>query len=317
MYTEDAIEPEIPLCDAHHHFTDFPSHPYLLKDFMEDIGGGHNIRETVFIECKAYFDNDELHQVHPEGETQFVDSIALESASKQIRTRVAAGIVGFADLTLGDAVSPILEAHLATSPERFKGIRYGTCWDRNFHSPNSPSRDICYDSKFREGFACLKKYNLSFDSFLFHTQLKELADLARAFPDTTIILNHFGGLLGIGPYAINRQVVIDEWKSGLVELAACDNVVVKLGGFAMGLCGFNLNHSLSSMDLARVMSPYYMWCIDQFGPYRCMFESNFPVDKQSYSYSIMWNAFKLISKDFSATERAAMLRNTAVKTYRL
>jgi predicted TIM-barrel fold metal-dependent hydrolase len=317
MYTEDAIEPEIPLCDAHHHFTDFPSYPYLLKDFIEDIGGGHDIRETVFIECKAYFDNDELHQAHPEGETQFVDSIALESASKHIRTKVAAGIVGFADLTLGDAVTPILEAHLATSPERFKGIRYGTCWDRNFHSPNNPLRDVFYDLKFREGFACLKKYNLSFDSFLFHTQLKELADLARAFPNTTIILNHFGGLLGVGPYAINRQAAIAKWKSGLVELAACDNVVVKLGGFAMGLCGFNLNHSLSSTDLARVMSPYYMWCIDQFGPYRCMFESNFPVDKQSYSYSILWNAFKLMSKGFSATERAAMLRNTALKTYRL
>ncbi len=318
MDMENAIEPEIPICDAHHHFTNYPKDIYLLDDFLEDIGGGHNIAETVFIECKSHFDPSDFHNAHPEGETKFVEDIANRSG-KYSKTRIAAGIVGFADLTLGDLVAPVLEAHLKASPDRFRGIRYVTLWNKHFQLINTVPQDILYDSKFREGFACLQKYNLSFDSFLFYTQLKELADLAKAFPQTTIILDHFGGLLGTGPYAHDREAVISEWKGGLSALAACDNVVIKLGGFALEFYGFGLINlaPLSSVELADMMAPYYIWCIEQFGPERCMFESNFQVDKKGYSYTAVWNAFKLLSRNLTSTERAALFRDTAIRVYRL
>ena len=166
----------------------------------------------------------------------------------------------------------------------------------------------------------MQKYGLSFDAWLYHPQLTELADLVRAFPNVSIIVDHIGGLLGIGPYTGKREEVFQQWESGIAELAACPNVVVKLGGLGMPLCGFGWNERVTppnSAELAEAMLPYYHSCIEQFGANRCMFESNFPVDKVSYSYTIMWNAFKRISRDFSPEERAALFYDTAVRVYRL
>ncbi len=262
-------------------------------------------------------------EMQPVGETEFVQCIAAQSASGQYGiTTVAAGIVGFADLTLGTAVVPVLEAHLAASRNRFRGIRHTCAWDASADvtSRRSPPKGLLLDAKFREGFACLQKYHLSFDAWLYHPQLTELVDLARAFPDIPIIVDHIGSPLGIGPYAEKRGEVYQEWKRGIATLATCPNVVVKLGGLGMPLCGFGWHERVAppnSTELAEAMAPYYLWCIEQFGVDRCMFESNFPVDKQSYSYTIMWNSFKRISKDFSLEDRAALFHDTAVKVYRL
>ena len=333
---EEPIDPDFPICDPHHHLWDYPDdfpenritaslrhiRHYLLQGLLEDINGGHNISETVFIECRSMYRKDGPEELRPIGETEFVRGIAAQNASGQYgNIAVAAGIVGFADLTLGSAVAPVLEKQIEAGGGRFRGIRYISTWDV---SSDIDSRvktpKLLADTKFREGFACLSKYNLSFDAWLYHPQLMELADLAKAFPDIPIILDHIGGPLDVDPYAGKRDQVFQVWKQGIVALAACPNVVVKLGGLGMPRTGFGWHERPAppnSVELAEAMAPYYNCCIEQFGPDRCMFESNFPVDRISYSYTVLWNAFKRISKDFSPGERALLFHDTAVKVYRL
>ncbi len=329
LTVEDPIEPDLPICDPHHHLWHRPDRPdrpgsrYLLDDLLQDTGGGHRIVQTVFVECGSMYRKGGPQEMRPVGETEFVQGIAAQSASGQYgTTRVAAGIVGHADLTLGAAVAPVLEAHIAASSNRFRGIRHSSTWNASadVRSSMSPPKGLLLDSRFREGFACLQKYGLSFDAWLYHPQLTELADLARTFPNVPIIVDHIGGLLSIGPYAEKREEVFQEWKRGIAALATCPNAVVKLGGLGMPLSGFGWNEQAkpaNSVELAEAMAPYYHSCIEQFGANRCMFESNFPVDKVSYSYTVMWNAFKRISKDFSSEDRAALFYDTAVRVYRL
>jgi predicted TIM-barrel fold metal-dependent hydrolase len=321
---EDPIDADLAICDAHHHLWDRPNDRYLIDDFLKDVSGGHRIVRTVFIECRAMYRNSGPEEMRPVGETEFVQGVADQVAREQSgKMDVASGIVGYADLTLGARVEPILEAHIAASKNRFRGIRHITTWDANpaeiMATQNAP-KGLLMTPKFREGFACLHKYGLSFDAWLYYPQLMDLVDLAKAFPDTTIIMNHTGGVLGIGPYAGKRDEVLRDWKRGVAALADCPNVAMKLGGLGMPRTGFGWYQMAApptSSELAKTMAPYYNWCIEQFGVDRCMFESNFPVDKISYSYTVMWNAFKLMSKDFSPRERNALFHDTAVKVYRL
>ena len=294
----------------------------MIKEFLQDINGGHLIAKTVCVEAVRNYE-DVPKERQPVRETEFIQSITDHSTSRQHKMpQVAAGIVGFADLTLGSAISPVLEAHIAAGRNRFRGVRQSAAWDSSSDivSYMNPPKGLLLNRKFREGFACLQKYNLSFDAWIYHTQLSELIDLAKAFPEIPIVLDHVGGPLGIGPYARKRDEIFQEWKRGITELASCPNVVLKLGGLGIPLCGFGW-HKLpippSSIRLAYAMMPYYNLCIEKFGVDRCMFESNFPVDKVSYSYTIIWNAFKRISEHFSQQERAALFYNTAVQVYRL
>jgi predicted TIM-barrel fold metal-dependent hydrolase len=324
LTTEEPIDPDLPICDPHHHLWDGPGDRgrYLLDEYLQDAGSGHKIVKTVFVECGAMYRKDGPQEMRPVGETEFVQGIATQSASGQYgRPTVAAGIVGFADLTLGANVVPVLEAHLAASKNHFQGIRQSCTWDSDRAILSmGKGKGMMMDTKFREGFACLQQYGLSFDAWQYYTQLMELADLAREFPDTTIIVNHTGGLLGVGRYAGKRQEVIHEWRRRMTELASCPNVVVKLGGLGMPRCGFGWHEQTkppSSTELAEAMAPCYRFCIEVFGAGRCMFESDFPVDKVSYSYTVLWNAFKRICEDSSPKERAALFHDTAVKVYRL
>ncbi len=320
---EDAIEPDLPICDPHHHFWDRGGVRYLLDELSKDLAGGHRIAQTLFIECRSMYRAHGPEEMRSVGETEFVQGFAAQSASGQYGpTTVAAGIVSNADLTLGAAVEPVLEAHMAASSNRFRGVRFSCAWDASpeIASGRSNSPGMLLDAKFREGFACLEKLGLSFDALLYHTQLGELADLARAFPGVTIILNHIGRPLGVGPYAGKREEVISEWKKGINTVAACPNVAVKVGGLGNTISGFDWHQRAippASAELAGTMAPYFLYCIEQFGPNRCMFESNFPVDKASFSYTTIWNAFKRISQDFSQEERLALFHDTAVKAYRL
>ncbi|HEY41559.1 MAG TPA: amidohydrolase family protein, partial [Dehalococcoidia bacterium] len=247
---EEPIDPELPICDPHHHLWDRPAREdrprnrYLLDELLEDIGDGHNIVKTVFVDCRSMYRADGPEEMRPVGETEFVQGIAAQSASGQRgTTRVAAGIVSHANLTLGAAVAPVLEAHIAASNNRFRGIRHSSVWDASpeIQPYMSPPRRLLFDSKFREGFGCLQKYGLSFDAWLYHHQIPDLTDLAKAFPDTTIILDHVGGIIGIGPYAGKREEIFQQWKSDIAELSTCPNVVVKLGGLGMPVCGFGWN----------------------------------------------------------------------------
>jgi len=320
---EEILEPERPICDPHHHLWDHPGRRYLIDELLADTGSGHNVVATVFVECMSMYRASGPPEMRPVGETEFVNGVAAMSASGGFgATRVASGIVSFADLALGDRVGAVLDRHLAASP-RFRGIRHAAGWDasdqiRNSHT--NPPPGLYADPRFRRGFAELAPRGLSFDAWLYHPQLPELTDLAKAFPDTTIILDHFGGPLGIGPYAGRRAEVFAAWKGAIRALADCPNVVVKLGGLVMPLNGFGFHkreQPIGSVELAEATRDWYLHTIECFGVERCMFESNFPVDKVSVSYRVLWNSFKRITAGFSVAERSALFHDTAVRVYRL
>lgn len=322
---EGALDPERPICDPHHHLWDHPGNRYLLDELMGDVnGGGHNVVSTVFVECLSMYRADGPEEFGPVGETEFVQGIAAMSASGGYgATRAASGIVGYANLALGDAVVPVLEAHIAASPNRFRGIRHAAGWHespdiRNSHT--NPPPGLYLDEQFRRGFAHLGRLGLPFDAWLYHPQLPELADLAGAFPNVTIVLDHFGGPLGIGPYAGQLDAVFEEWRRDIAEVASCPNVVAKLGGINMPLNGFGWDkreRPPTSEELAEATGWYYLHTIDLFGPQRCMFESNFPVDRASCSYGVLWNAFKRLVAGFREDEKAAMFHDTAARVYRI
>jgi predicted TIM-barrel fold metal-dependent hydrolase len=321
--TEEILEPERPICDPHHHLWDYPGRRYLLDELLADTGSGHHIVATVFVECVSMYRADGPEAVRPVGETEFVNGVAAMSASGRYGpTRVGAGIVAFADLTLGDRVGAVLDAHLEASP-RFRGIRHSVAWDKSdqVRSANTnPPPGLLGDSRFRQGFAELGRRGLTFDAWLYHPQIPELTDLANAFPDTTIVLDHFGGPLGVGPYQGRREEIFGYWKGALRELARCPNVVAKLGGLVMPLNGFGFHRRerpASSDELVRATRDWYLHAIDCFGPGRCMFESNFPVDKASCSYHVLWNSFKRLTADWSATDKTALFHDTATRVYRL
>lgn len=323
--SEEALEPELSICDPHHHLWDYPQSRYMLPEILYDMSGGHNIRSTVFVECRSMHRASGPEAMKPVGEVEFIQGIAAMSASGQYgETRVAAGIVGHADLSLGESVCEVLEAHLIAGANRFRGIRHATAWDTDEEIRSTvyvaPKSGMLLDSKFREGFARLNQYDLSFDAWLYHPQIPELTQLARKFPDTKIILDHVGGPLGLGRYAGRRDEIFLQWKKDISELADCPNVVVKLGGLAMPINGFAWDKKEkppNSKELEETQQPYYLHCLEKFGVSRCMFESNFPVDRVSCSYTVLWNAFKRIAKNFSADEKAALFHDNAVQVYRL
>jgi predicted TIM-barrel fold metal-dependent hydrolase len=320
---EDIIEPERPICDPHHHLWHRAGSRYLLDELMADTGSGHNVVSTVFVECASMYRADGPEALRPVGETEFVNGVAAMTASGGYgEFRACLGIVGLADLTLGAQAGAVLDAHMAAS-SRFRGIRHAAGWDasddiRNSHT--DPAQGLLLDPKFREGFAELGKRGLSFDAWLYHPQIPELTDLARAFPDTTIIFNHFGGPLGIGPYAGRREEIFAAWQDDVAALAECPNVYAKLGGLVMPINGFDFHRRdlpASSDEIVAATGRYHRHAIECFGAERCMFESNFPVDKASCSYHVLYNAFKKMVADASETEKAALFHDTAHKAYRL
>ena len=326
---ETTLEPEIPICDAHHHFWDFrtdrtPYQRYLLPELIDDVNSGHNVLSTVYVEARAMYRSDGPKEMRSVGEVEFAQGLAAASASGLYGpVRAAAAIIGYANLNLGDLVEPVLEALEAASPNRFRGIRHSVTWDPHPEVPNTAAHKIegqLASDIYRTGARVLARKGLSLEGWLYAPQLPELADLARAVPDLTIILNHIGGLLRIGPYADRDDEVLTAWRKGIAAVADCPNVNVKLGGMGMPRTGFDWHtrfQPIGSGDLADAMAPYIHYCIERFGPDRCMLESNFPVDKVSYSYNVMYNAFKLLSKSYSVAERAAMFHDTAARVYRL
>ena len=321
---EPILEPELPIVDPHHHLWDRPGWRYLLDDLRNDTGSGHNILATVFIQARSMHRAAGPVEMRPVGETEFVNGIAAMSASGAYgKTKICAGIVGHADLTLGSRVEAVLAAHIRAGGDRFRGIRHITAWDADSSICNPAyvtPPGLLADKSFREGFAVLGRLGLSFDAWLYHPQIDDIADLARALPDTRIVLNHVGGPLGIGAYAGRRQEVFPRWAASIEALAAYENVHVKLGGLGMRIGGFGFHEQAeppSSETLAATWRPYIETCIEAFGPSRAMFESNFPVDKGSYSYPVFWNACKLLTKNASAAEKADLFAGTATRFYRL
>ncbi|MFI4966858.1 MAG: amidohydrolase family protein [Caulobacterales bacterium] len=343
---EPILEPDLPIVDPHHHLWDHrsyvepagrseaPEHPfmtaiagarrYLLDELMADTRTGHNVKATVFVECGAFYKADGPAELRVVGETEFVNGVAAMSASGTYGDfRACAGIVGRADLTLGGGVVPVLEAHIRAGGGRFRGIRNSASFeaDKDVLGPlNRVEAGLYLADGFREGFAHLAPLGLTFDAWLLEPQLPDLIDLARAFPDTTIVLDHVGTPLGRASYAGRLGERFGIWRDNVRELAKSPNVVVKLGGLAMAFCNFPsflAEPRAPSEQLAREWAPYIEACIAAFGPERCMFESNFPVDMGSCTYATLWNAFKRIAVGYSPEEKAALFSGTASRIYRL
>jgi len=325
---EPTLDPDLPIIDPHHHLWDYRQGTveptYLMQDFLADANSGHNIVASVFIECGTMFRATGDRSNAMIGETEFANGQAAMSASGAYgATRVAAGIVGTAYLSEGAGVADVLDAQIAAGNGRLRGIRQGASWDPSTGVPNhrtEPYGQMYADKHFRAGFAQLAARGLTFESWCYHPQIPLLTDLALAFPDTTIILDHFGGPLGVGPYAERADEVFAQWQKSVGALAKCPNVYAKLGGLAMEVNGFDWHKQPrppSSEIFMTAQRRYFEHTLELFGVERCMFESNFPVDKVSVSYHTVWNAFKLLTADYSAAERARLFHDTAAEIYRL
>jgi predicted TIM-barrel fold metal-dependent hydrolase len=327
---EEPLEPALPIIDPHHHVWLDGRGRYLFDELSADVSGGHNILATVFIQSgENMYRADAPAEFKSVGEVEFVNGIAAMAASGRFgKTRLCAGIVGYADLTLGDGVRPVLEALIAAGNGRLRGIRHNMAWDAsnatsdpssaNQHNPRA--RQLAANPVFRAGFAQLSRLGLSFDAWMFYPQLPELVELLRMFPETSVILNHVGGILGVGPYQGRREEVFRDWSKSIRELSKFPNLTIKIGGLGMVRCGWDFHlRELppSSEELAAAWQPYLDVCVDAFGTGRCMLESNFPVDKVSCGYDVLWNAFKRMTRAFSAAEKSALYAATAARVYRL
>jgi len=324
QYAEPALEPDLPIIDAHHHLWEDRGRRYLLYEFLEDINTGHNIVATVYVEGGTMYRANGVAAEQPIGEVEFANGVAAMSASSFYgNSRICAGIVGHADMMLGERAQPVLERLLAAGNGRLRGIRHATPWDTGdavkFRRHRTLPRQLL-EPDFRRGIACLEPLGLSFDAFLFHPQLPEIADLLRAFPETTVVLNHVGGLLGTPPHDGKRAEVYELWRRHIRDLAHFPNLHVKLGGLGMLYCGWDFHFRdvpPTSAELATAWRPYVETCIEAFGPNRCMMESNFPVDKQSCSYGVFWNAMKQITSSLASSEKSMLYHDTAARVYRL
>ncbi len=323
---ENALEPHLPIVDSHHHLygTLEDRQHYRVEDLAQDLQSGHRVIGTVYVEAfNSGWRANGPPSMRSLGEVETI----MRASEAPISTpqgpcRLAAGIVSNIDLTLGDGVAAVMEAHVAAAEGRLRGVRFHATYDGGQVGKftHSAPEHLLADKAFRQGFAWLDRYSLSFDALLFHTQLAELMALADAFPKTRIILNHVGIVLGVAQYASHRASIFAAWEKDMRELASRPNVSVKIGGMGMLLFGFEFETAEQpprSAELLQPWKPYIDVCIDAFGPQRCMFESNFPVDKQTCGYTELWNVFKLASRALSADERAELFFRTACRTYGL
>ncbi|MVW72361.1 amidohydrolase family protein [Bordetella sp. 15P40C-2] len=320
---EEAVEPGLEIIDTHHHLWDKPRPRYLLDEFLADASGGHRLMGSVYVESRAMYRQDVADGEKPLGETEFANGMAAMAASGVYGpARVCDGIVGFVDLRLPNAAE-LLQQHVRIAGPRFKGVRNLSAWHPD---PEVSATSIVYpkdllsSADFRRGLGALTDMDLVFDAFMFHTQLNDLIDLARAFPRTRIVLDHYGAPVGVGPFVNQREAVFREWRESMRRLSAFPNVFVKLGGFAMRITGFGFDRqdkAPTSDELATAWQPYFDEVVNLFGVERCMFESNFPVDKGSCSYTVLWNAYKKMSLRLPDAQRRQLLSGTARQVYRL
>jgi L-fuconolactonase len=345
---EPIIDPDLPVVDAHHHLWLLPEAAlaameardsisaralaptfrrharYLFDEFMADLkDSGHNVRASVYVDAHAMYRASGPEAMRSAGEVEFVNGVAAMAASGIFgEVKACAGIVGGVDLMLGDAVEEVLTAHVQAGGGRYRGVRSPIVYDEDSRilGAGVGVPHLLLDATFRRGFKWLQQFGLSFDAFLFEPQLSELIDLARAFPDTQIVLNHLGVPLGVGRYAGQREVRFRSWRESIRTLSQCPNVAVKLGGLGIPFGGFKFYMSTppaTSLQLAEEWKPYIQTCVEAFGAQRCMFESNFPVDSAVCTYPVLWNAFKRLAAGASRDEKIALFSGTAMRIYRL
>src|SRR6201747_3050355 len=324
LHTEEIIDPARPVVDPHHHLWHRGGLHYMIEEMAADAASGHNVVASVYVDCRSMYRAGGPEAFRPVGEVEFANGVAAMAASGGYgKAALCAGIVSHVNLLLGDDARPVLEAEIVAGNGRFRGIRHSAAWDAD---PNvagmyaTRPKGLLLDATFRKGFACLAPLDLSFEGWLFHPQINELTDLARAFPDTKIVLDHCGGPIGIGRDAGRGDEIFAVWKKAIEEIAACRNVSVKLGGLAMRLLGYDFHQRPmppSSEELAAAWRPYIETCIEAFSPERSMFESNFPPDKGQCSYQVIFNTFKRIAAGYSEAEKTALFSGTAAEVYGL
>ena len=322
--TETILEPERRIIDPHHHLWATATGmwgQYELDNLRADTGSGHNIEKTVFIECRSGYREDGPEHLRPIGETEYVAGVAAESARRDDTATIAA-IVGHANLTLGDGLEDVIAAHEAAGSGLFRGIRHAGPFDTTgtLMNPGRNTESPYLNPDFAKGVQTLGRLGYTYDTWHFHHQNRDYLALARACPDTIMVLDHFGTPLGVGPYAGRQDEIFEQWKADIAAIAECPNVVAKLGGMAMPDNGFGWHQDAappSSDTFVEAQRRYFMHTIECFGPDRCMFESNYPVDRLSVSYHVLWNAFKKLVADFSDDEKDAMFYGTAARVYRI
>lgn len=323
LHEEPVLDPEQPIVDAHHHLWTEGGVPYLLDELSDDLGSGHNVEATVFVQAHFGYLTDGPEALRPVGETEAVNAIRTDAARRGSKAKIAAGLVGFVDLLLGDEATAVIEAHISAAPDAFRGVRHSVSRDEQFPDGivlrPAPPR-LLADERYRRGLAAVMQAGLSYDAMLYHGQIDELVDCARALPDLQIVLDHYGCLLGVGPYAGQPPELRTEWRLAMTRLAQCPNVSVKLGGLGMIVCGAEwhlADRPPTSTAVAESWRPMFETAVELFGTERCMLESNFPVDKAMWSYKVLWNAFKRLTASFSGTEKSNLFRDTANRFYRL
>lgn len=321
LHREEPIDPAQPIVDAHHHLWEHQGNRYLLDDFATDLSSGHNFIASVYVECGSRYRDDGPEELRAVGEVEFAARAAAEGRVYG-RTNICSAIVGTADLSLGARVEEVLAAAVDAGQGRLRGIRRMTGWDADEDLMANLIRrrpGMLAEPAFREGFARLASFDLTFDAFVFQRQLPEVADLARSFPETGIVVDHCGTPIGVASYGRDLTESFREWRTSIEELARLDNVYVKLGGLGMRLLGFDFESGErppTSEELAVTWHPYIDTLIQTFGPHRCMFESNFPADKAICSYTVLWNAFQRMAEGYSAGERNDLFAGTATRFYR-
>ena len=322
---EEIINPELPIIDPHHHLWNGDnqlagSFPYLIENLNEDTFSGHNIVGTIFMECAQgyYLDGEEKYK--PVGETEFVINLIKDSEKLSKSTNIM-GIIGFADLMLGHEVKDVLNTHLSKGEGLFRGIRHAAGWDKNneiHNSHSNPIENIYHNKSFMKGAEELINLKLTFDAWHYHHQINDLSIFAKKYPELTIIHDHFGGPLGVGPYEGKKEEIFKKWKDDISLLSESKNVYAKLGGLAMPVNGWNFhkqNKPASSDQIVDMHHEYYLHTINCFGVERCMFESNFPVDRRSVSYHVIWNAFKKMVLGYSDEDKNKLFFKNAKDVY--
>ncbi len=324
--SEAILDPDLKIVDAHHHLFDLPDNRYMVDDYLADAAAGHRIVASVYCETQTFSRKDGPLALRPLGEVEFANGVAAMTATGHYGPcKVAAGIIGHADLTLGAESAPLLDRCLAAAPDRYRGVRHLTIEypdDRPFKyvMTYKPPAGVLDTPGFPFGLAELQKRGLTFDAAVFDPSLPKLTAMIDRFPDLTVVLNHLGIAIGVDMSPAEKAEVFRSWSASLRDLAKRPNVLCKIGGMGMPNWGFGFElraDEVGSAELAEAWRPYVETAIEAFGPDRCMFESNFPPDGRSCGFVPLWNAFKLLTRDASAGERAALFHDTAVRTYRL
>jgi predicted TIM-barrel fold metal-dependent hydrolase len=319
-HVETALEPGLVIVDPHHHlWPPTGGHsmavPYSLEDLRADVTGGHDIRATVYLECSSRYRTYGPENLRPVGETEWVASLPAADG-------LLSGIVGFADMLLGTEAGPVLDEHVAAGDGRFRGTRHSVAWDPSpdvINTARNPPEGVLTTEVFGRGVAEVARRGLVFETWGYFHQLTDLIPLARKHPELTIVVDHLGGPVVSGPYAAKRDEVLADWRAALRALAAHENIVLKLGG--IGFPPFVEEKvrtgSRSSEALAAYWGPELRFCIETLGPDRCLFESNFPVDRALCDYVTLWNVFKRVTADLSPDDRRKLFSDTARRVYQI